>query len=380
MRFNLSPINAVRLFFFLQPIAFGSWLPRIPEVQEKLGLDASGLAWALIGMPAGILATLPFAGKQVDVHGPRHTLLVLLPLFLALTAAPVFAPTPLLLFLGLAGLGSSLATIELAMNVEAGNIEKQSGKNIMSACHGLWSLGMLAGGLAGSAFTAQGWSPGPSVAVLAGLLLVPSWLAARAFQDDATIAVSAAAPKQFLMPTRGMVAIAAFVFAITLTEGAMADWSAIYMKTVMDLPPQWVGSGYVCFAAAITCMRFVGDGMIARWGAVPLALATTALAMAGVVVICLASTPWLAGVGFVMVGAGVAPGFPMAVSAAGLIRERPASASVAFVSFMALVGFLVGPVLIGWTTSHFGMRTALAMLVPLLALSCLNASALRTKS
>lgn len=376
----LRSITAVRLFFFLQPIAFGAWLPRIPEVQEKLGLDAAGLAFALIGMPAGILATLPFAGRQVDKHGARRTLLLLLPLFLLLTTAPVVASTPVLLFLGLACLGCTMATIELAMNVEAGNIEKNSGKNIMSACHGLWSLGMMAGSLASSGLAALGWSPGLSVAVLAALLLVPGWLAAAAFEPDEPVSQPDENAQHFIKPTRKLVAIASFVFAITLTEGAMADWSAIYMKQVMNLPTEWVGAGYVCFAAAITGMRFLGDGLIARFGAMRLALISMTVAMAGVAVLCLAPLPAIAALGFILVGAGVATGFPMAVTAAGLERQRPVAASVAFISFVALVGFLVGPVIIGWTTSTFGMRTALALLIPLLAVSLFNAGALRNSA
>ena len=373
----MSPLTAVRLFFFLQPIAFGSWLPRIPEVQERLGLDANALAWTLIAMPLGILATLPFAGRLVEHFGPRRSILFLTPIFLVLTAAPVFAPTRTIMFLGLALLGSSLASLELAMNVEAGRLEKKAGRNIMSACHGLWSLGVMVGGILGSLLTSLGLTPGPSVALVAALVLLPALFAALSHERDEPQPHDDSKSRHFLKPTPALLALAAFIFGIGITEGAVADWSAVYMKTVMDLPPQWVGSGYICFAAALTAMRFLGDRLIERFGAPRLAVVLVTIALVGVLMVCTAPGPLVAGLGFALIGAGVATGFPMAVTAAGHMKDRPAAASVAFVSFMALMGFLAGPVIIGWTTSEFGMRIALALLLPILLVSLLMSRALR---
>jgi MFS family permease len=78
----------VMLIFFLQPIAFGSWLPRIPDIQAKLGLGPADLAIALLGMPVGILITLPFAGRFVSRIGGRATIIYGFVAFLAVVSLP----------------------------------------------------------------------------------------------------------------------------------------------------------------------------------------------------------------------------------------------------------------------------------------------------
>ena len=143
----MPPQFLIMLAFFLQPIAFGSWLPQIPSVQERLALGPAELAIALLGLPTGILLMLPFAGQLVGRIGSRNTLIFGFPVFLALVPLPVAAPDILSLFLLLALLGIGLSTIELALNVEADIIEKRGTVSIMNRCHGFWSLGIMTGSL-----------------------------------------------------------------------------------------------------------------------------------------------------------------------------------------------------------------------------------------
>lgn len=158
--------------FFLQALNFGVWLPRIPEVQARLGLGPSDLAFALLGMPIGLLLALPFAGHIVAKVGGRNTIRWAFPVFLVLICLPPAATDFAMLFLGLVGSGISMAMIELGMNVVADEIEKRDNVAIMSRCHGFWSLGMMAGSLVGSGFAAIGLAPHWSL-LLASVLAAP---------------------------------------------------------------------------------------------------------------------------------------------------------------------------------------------------------------
>ncbi|MEK1900029.1 MAG: MFS transporter, partial [Rhizobium sp.] len=117
----------VMLIFFLQPIAFGAWLPRIPDIQAKLELGTADLAVALLGLPIGTLITLPFAGRLVSRIGGRMAIIYGFIFFLAVVSLPAFAPSAVLLFFALTIVGVALSTVELGMNVEADVTEKATG-------------------------------------------------------------------------------------------------------------------------------------------------------------------------------------------------------------------------------------------------------------
>jgi MFS family permease len=237
----------VMLIFFLQPIAFGSWLPRIPDIQAKLGLGPADLAIALLGMPVGILITLPFAGRFVSRIGGRATIIYGFVAFLAVVSLPVFAESIEMLFVALMIVGVALSTLELGLNVEADRAEKTTGLVIMSRCHGFWSLGIMAGSLIGAGAMALQVSAQWSIPVVA-LLVLPLALAISAqlpAEPKAAAASSPTAPvAPFKLPSLALLGICAFTFGITMTEGAIADWSAVYLKEVLSAGGAATGLGY----------------------------------------------------------------------------------------------------------------------------------------
>ncbi|MGF6175851.1 MFS transporter [Ensifer sp. 4252] len=363
----------IMLIFFLQPIAFGAWLPRIPDIQQKLGLGPAELALALLGMPAGILLTLPFAGRFVARIGGRATILYGFVVFLGLVWLPTWAPSIELLFVTLAVVGIALATLELGLNVEADAIEKRSGQLIMSTCHGFWSLGIMAGSLVGIGFAAAGVSPEWAVLIAAAVMLPISLLAAKALPDLHSTEPTQVDTVQSRRrpPSRALLGICFFVFGITMTEGAVADWSAVYLRDVFGLTSASAGFGYSIFAFMVAAGRFGGDRLKATYGPVAVARTCGLASIAGLLLVAASPAAWLALVGFAAMGFGVSVGFPLAVTAAADQKDRPAPASVAILSFVALLGFLIGPPMIGLVAEHSDMRFGLGMLIPFLAASLL---------
>jgi MFS family permease len=359
----------VMLIFFLQPIAFGSWLPRIPDIQAKLGLGPADLAIALLGMPVGILITLPFAGRFVSRIGGRATIIYGFVAFLAVVSLPVFAESIEMLFVALMIVGVALSTLELGLNVEADRAEKTTGLVIMSRCHGFWSLGIMAGSLIGAGAMALQVSAQWSIPVVA-LLVLPLALAISAqlpAEPKAAAASSPTAPvAPFKLPSLALLGICAFTFGITMTEGAIADWSAVYLKEVLSAGGAATGLGYSVFACLVAAGRFGGDSMKARFGAVAIARGCGSTALVGLLIVLFAPSTLVALIGFGAIGIGVSVGFPLAVTASAGLTDRPAAASVAILSFMALLGFLVGPPVIGFVGEFWGLRAGLAiLLVPL---------------
>lgn len=365
------------LVFFLQPIGFGSWLPRIPDVQQALGLGPAALALALLGLPCGTLLTLPFAGPLVHRIGARRAMLVGFPLYTLAIMLPALAPNSPLLFCALVLCGSSISFLELGLNVEADSVEKSTGRLLMSTSHGFWSLGIMTGSLIGSLLGGAGIAPQWALP-LVGIVVLPfALLAASRLPAPHTSAGEARSTRsRFNPPGWALLGICLFVFGITMTEGAMADWSAIFMRDIMHADATLAGLGYAIFALFVALGRFFGDGLRARFTSVPVARACGVLALCGIAIVYLAPSAAVALIGFGVAGLGASIGFPIAVSAAASLTDRPTASSVAILSFIALVGFLVGPPMIGLVAQAVDIRLGLAALLPFLVLSLLLAGML----
>jgi MFS family permease len=368
----LSPQRLVMLVFFLQPVAFGSWLPRIPEVQAAMGLGPAALAIALLGLPVGTLLTLPFAGPLVGRIGARTAILTGFVFYSIAASLPVLAPDPVLLFIALMLAGSAISFVELGLNVEADLVEKSTGRLIMNTSHGCWSLGIMAGSLIGSGFAAAGVAPGIAVPLLAFIVL-PIALAAGwalpALNDREQADNGQAKRSAWSLPGPALIGVCLFVFGITMTEGAMADWSAIFLRDALGAEGGLVGLGYSVFAFMVAAGRFGGDFLKRRLGSVNAARLCGTLAVAGAVLLFIAPSVEMALIGFGTIGIGVSVGFPLAVTAAAGIGDRAASANVAVLSFVALTGFLIGPPLIGFVAEHSDIRLGVACVIPMLVVS-----------
>jgi predicted MFS family arabinose efflux permease len=368
----------IMMIFALQPLALGSWLPQIPDVQLRLGMGPADLSLALLGFPAGLLAALPFGGRIAAALGPRRLILFGLPVYLALMCLPPLAPSVPLLFAALACAGASIALLELGLNLQADEIEKSRGRLIMSACHGFWSVGIMTGSLLGASLALLGTPPFASVALVA-MICFPIGLAlARGLPMEnahaAAKAINAVISRR--LPGKALVAISFFTFGITMAEGAVADWSGIFLRDAFGSPSGASGLGYTAFAAMVALGRFMGDGLKARLGAVACARLCGALALAGLACVLTSPSAGFAIAGFALTGIGVSVGFPLAVTAAAGLTDRPPASSVAILTFIALLGFLVGPPAIGFVAEYSGIRTGLAMLLPGLAASFVLTAAL----
>lgn len=360
-------IVAVRWVFFLQPFVIGAWFPRIPQVQATSGLGEGALALALMGMPLGLLVALSFGGRLAEALGTRSMLKLGLCASLAVTPLAGFAGSGYVLFAALVVSGLALALAELSMNIVASEVEVRSGRSIMNSAHGFWSLGVLAGSAIGSVQASVGLAPGISLVAVSLLTLIPVLRVAFRITDFAVDGSPRGGPREPL--PRALILIALFAFGIAMTEGAMADWSAIFLTQVFDASPGLAGVGFVVFAGFVALGRFCGDALKVRWGAVLLAQSCAVLALLGLMLAVLAPVVAVSLAGLAMLGLGVSLGFPLAVSAASILPGRSSAANVATLTQITLCGFLLGPPIIGLVAEAGGMRWGLAALFPVLVLA-----------
>ena len=352
------------LIFYAQPLLMGAWLSQVSGIQTGLGVDKAVLSLGLMGMPAGLVPTLYFAGKIVEKRGPRRSLLLMFPPMLFLAALPGFVNTIGAMFVVLFLLGMCIAVVQLSLNVYAGRVEQASGRFIMNRAHGFWSAGVMTGSLIAVRIATMGAEPGPILGgmaiVLLPVLMGIAWFAPHVAvheQGDASPGPRRAIPKALIFVTF-------VVLGATFIEGTMTDWASIYMREIVHLSQGKEGLAVAIFAGLVTLGRFIGDGLAVLIGPVRLARVCLTSAIAGILTLVVSANEQLAYLGFALVGFGASTIFPLGVSACAAMDLENVERNVAVMTFGALMGLLLAPPTIGFLSEITSLSTALAVLLP----------------
>ncbi|HEY0587240.1 MAG TPA: MFS transporter [Pseudoduganella sp.] len=348
---------STRLAFLTAGLAMSAWAPLVPYAKERLQLAEGPLGLLLLCLGLGSLLAMPLTGALAARFGCRKVVLwSALVVSLALPGLAL-APTPFLLGLVLFVFGASLGTMDVAMNVQAVIVEKASGGALMSGFHGMFSLGGFAG--AGSMALLL-WHASPD------LLHEP-----EARGDDTPA---------FVMPHGAVIFIGALCFIVFLAEGAMLDWSAVFLTAERGLEEGRAGLGYAAFAVAMTVGRLTGDRVVGRFGGRRVLLAGGLCAAAGFFTAVFSPTPAVALAGFVLVGLGASNIVPILFTAAGNQRAMPASLAIAAITTIGYAGILAGPAMIGFVAHLSSLDLAFSVLGGALLLVAASSRLVRVHS
>ena len=347
--------------FLLQPLALGGWLALIPDIKSDLDLSKGQLAFALLGVPLALVPGLQIAGRVIARFGPRRVAAIFFPLQAVALLLPLLAWSAGSLFAALLVVGLMMSFIEVAMNVYAGRLEKQSDVLIMNRCHGFWAFGLTVGSAA-ITFVAAGF---PGQGTLAVVSAIGGVAAARLLPKLQGEDAEAALPRRkFASLPPALLLIAGFMFIVTLTEGIMADWAAVYLSERLNDPAARAGIAVTIFSGFMAGGRFLGDALKRRLGAVRHAQVTVASAIVGILALVLPLPIWVPYIGFALVGFGISAAYPLGVSAIAALDDRYEAPNIAFAATVALGGFMVGPPLIGFLSQAFSLSIAFAALLP----------------
>jgi MFS family permease len=371
---------AVLAVFFVNGVVIGSWVVRIPAIKERLGLGDGLLGVALLGAAVGALVAMPLVGALVSRFGSRR---IVGTTALALSVSllmPALAPSLLLLVPAVVVLGAAYGGLDVAMNAQAVAVEGGYGRPIMSSFHAAWSFGGLAGAALGGLLASRGVAPLPhfaAVAILAAIVFVVAYGSLLPSHADASDEGTPA----FARPTRALLGLGIISFCVLLGEGAMGDWSAVYLDDTLSTGPGFAAAGYAAFSLSMAFGRLFGDKLTELLGPTTLVRSCALIAAVGLGVALAAAQPLVALAGFACAGSGFSIIFPTALSAAGRAAGRtggPTGPALAAVTTAAYTGFLVGPPFIGFLAELTGLGYALYLVVTLSAAVAILAGAVDT--
>jgi len=352
---------AVSAMFFINGFGFANWVVRIPAVQRQLELSPGLLGLALLGPAVGGLLAMPLAGGIVARRGSRPVTRVSAVAFAAALILPPLAPSFALLVGALVVLGAVSGVLGVGMVAQSVTLQRFYGRPITTSFHAFFSFGGLAGALVGGLVAAAGLGPAAHLALVAALLAALAVGTAPALLP-ATVDAAPSGPS-FAKPTRALLALGTIAFCILVGEGAMADWTAVYLRDVSGASPGPAAAGFAAFSLMMTAGRVIGDRLTARVGAERLGRGGGALVAAGILAAVLFPRPWVATVGFGAVGAGLSTLYPSVLAAGGRLALRTnaaPAATIAALSTLAFTGFLIGPPIIGFLAELLTLRGALA--------------------
>jgi len=367
---------AVSLIFLIHGILVSNWLARIPAVRQNLGLTVGVLGTVLLATAAGALLGMPLTSKLVGRFGSARITRISTLALCGCVVLPGLAWNAPVLALALFLYGAAAGAMDVAMNTEGVAVETGFGRPVMVAFHAMFSFGGMIGSLMGSAAASRGIRPAWHLVVVGATMAVASVPVCRQMLPNTrAAALDVRSTRELLRPLLGLGLIA---FCILLGEGAMADWSAVYLQQLAG--PGVAPLGYAVFSLSMAMGRLRGDwfhqhlGSVAtvRWGGALAAVGLgTALLMGG--------TPATLA-GFACVGWGFSAIFPIVCSVAGKKAGDKPEAGIAAVSGTGYLGFLVGPPVIGLLAQVWSLRAALLLVVVLSGLSSLMARLARTPS
>ena len=352
---------AVSMFYFGMGLCFATWASRIPDIKTTLQLSEGDLGTILFALPLGQLLIMPFSGKLVSRFG-SHRMLVFSLLFYVFSMTNLgLATNAWQLSAGLFVFGIFGNLSNIAVNTQGVYTEVLFKKTIMSSFHGMWSFAGFMGALVGLAMLAFDLTPYIHFLIVGGVVfLMMAFNFKFLIKAKETIKVKKA--KMFSKPDSALIWLGIIGFCSMASEGVMFDWSGVYFKDVIKAPGPLVILGYTSFMIMMAGGRFLGDGLIRKFGRknvlkISGIMISTGLFIAVFFPFIIPST-----LAFMLVGLGVSTIVPTVYSLAGKNPNVSPSIALTTVSSVSFLGFLMGPPIIGYIAELSNLRFSFAFI------------------
>lgn len=351
------------ILFLVHGLVIGTWVSRIPAVKSELHLNNAVLGLTLLSSAFGAISTIPITGSLISRYGSRRVTSIASVAFCLAVSLMGLAWNALTLAFALYIFGGIAAAMDVSMNAQGVEVEKALGRPTMSRFHAMFSFGAMAGAGIGGWIAARDVAPllhfvsGSAANLIATAIAIPLLLETHAHLSA----------REHRLPLRNLpavlVALSAIGFCILLSEGAMADWTAVYYRQILHTGPGIAAEGYAVFSAAMAIFRFIGDWITARLGPFHTVRAGCLVAASGLLWTLSIHSPVWGLPGLAITGAGLSVIIPLVFGGGGRVPGVNPGPGIATVTGIGYVGFIVGPPTIGFASQLVTLRYALGIVV-----------------
>ncbi len=348
------------IFFFISGFGYSTWASRIPSVQQHLHLNEAELGAVLFAMPIGLILTLPITSRLLGHFESRVIMIIGAIVFNLLLGLPGFVVSTLQLVLVLICFGSARNLMNLSMNTQAVDVQALYSRSILTTMHGIWSLAGFAG--AGLGYVMVLFSvPTKWHLFSVSIMLLAAAIVCYPYTLEKK-PVPQTKKKVFSLPDKQMMKFAMICFGTMACENIMYDWSGIYFLKVIHSSKAASIGAYVIYMVTMTIGRFGGDKLVAITGVKKLLAFSGWFIFSGLMLAVLLPYQISAAVGFALVGLGVSCIVPLVFSIAGRSKDANTGQSLAAVSTIGYLGFLLVPPMVGFIAQATNLRWSFAVI------------------
>lgn len=345
---------SLSIFFFLSGLCFSSWASRIPTIKTLLDINEAELGSLLFVMPISQIIGLPLSGWLVSKYDSRWPMLfafIFHALFLVMIG---FSESIVMLAFALFFFAFFMRIFNIAMNTQSITLQKKYNKKINGSFHGLWSMG----GIAGVGFTTLMITFGISIKIhliiIAGITLVSTFICFRHLLTEDRSPTGNRL--QLGTPDLQILLLGILIIFAAICEGGMFDWSGVYFKEVVGV--EIFTAGYLIFMTCMALSRFISDYIVSKIGMKSTYMFSSMMMTFGMILAVAFPNFWMAMIGFSLVGLGTAAIIPMTFLLAGTSEKYSPGMALSIIATYAMIGILIGPVLIGYLAHAFNLRVS----------------------
>jgi fucose permease len=381
---EFKALSAVCVVFFILGFVFGNWVSRIPDIKEALELSKSQLSIALLMIPLGGLCSMQIMSRIISVYGVGKATGIATLLYCGSILIPGWAPSYPLLVIATFFFGAGFGIVDVGMNANANVVELRHNTLIMSRCHALFSLGSMVGGAIGSVVESLAIDPSlhfTIVGLVSGIvsLVIMGWLIEGKAKVDSDEDEQTEQTNSFVLPSQVLLGLGILFLCVMFSEGAIADWSAIYFREYLGVSAGLDTFGFVMFYSAHVAGRLLGDWIVEIFGNRNVTLVGSSLAAIGISMTLLTGHYQVAILGLACMGLGLSSLGPIIFRIAGSALEGNSEKNIAFVAMIGYFGFLSGPPFIGFAAGAVGLHNALFIICLCCLLSVVLSYAIPTE-
>lgn len=372
----LQAKKATQWVFLICGLGISTWAPMVPFAKERLDLDDGDLGFLLLLLGLGALIVMPISGVIMSRIGSRKMILAgtlitafILPLLLIIPSYAVMGGA-------LFALGGGVGAMDVAMNAHGVQVQNLYGRPVMSSLHGLYSVGGIFAPLGLGMLMKTGLPPLYAAIIMAMLLialLVFQYNKLFGYKSEKQIIEKFSGPenqttkgKQNRWLHKRILLLGFMCFAVFISEGAMLDWGAVFLREIKSVTPEFSGIGYAAFSVAMAVMRLSGDKIVEKLNNKIIVVGGSLIAALGLMIAVFSAWVPLVLFGFILVGVGASNIVPIFFSEGGRIPGIPSTAGIAAITTMGYAGLLAGPALLGYIAQHLSLPIALGFVALLM--------------
>lgn len=348
--------------YIILGLAFGLWAMLVPFVKDRLMVDKAQLGMLLLLIATGAVISMFFTGLTAAKIGCRKT--VVISTILVIICLPVLSVSSNIYLTGLFMLlfGMGLGMLDVTLNIQGAIVEESMKKHLMAGFHSMYSFGVFFGILI-ITYLLKFVSSSYAAFIISGIifiLLIAIIPALLSYGGDKP-------QKIFIKPTRILFVLGMICFIAFVAEGVILDWSALFMREVRNIQPEYAGYSFSLFYITMGIFRFIGDKTAEKFSTKSILFASSITAIAGLIIMLYVPYSAASFIGFTLAGAGLANMVPVTISAAGKYRgNMPLSIAVSAVATVGYFGTLIGPSVMGFVSEHTNLTIAFSLIGALL--------------